>query len=340
MYFLPGTLIPSNRTAITGSPGCVKCSISPETTPCRKRTPGCAGVDTRQDRQAVLVADDNEDMRSYLVQMLGKDYLVYTAENGAVAMEKALEHRPDLLITDVMMPVMDGYELAGRMKGNPALRHIPIIMLTAKAELVNKVEGFESGADDYLVKPFNSKELLARVGTLLRTSGYQRIIARRNSEIEQELDVARLILNKLLPQEIPLVEGYTPSVTYIPMDKVGGDFYDYLHRDGAIQLFIADVSGHGLHAAFLALITKMALDSVTERSSPATVIDAVNGIVCRSTVRNNYVTAFCGTLDTETRILSTATPGIVLPWCTGATAGSSSSLRPGASLWAGSNRWK
>jgi PAS domain S-box-containing protein len=276
-------------------------------------SPGCAGGESRQDRQAVLVADDNEDMRTYLARMLEKDYLVYTAENGAVALEKTLEHRPDILITDVMMPVMDGYELAGRVKGNPAIRHIPIIMLTAKAELVNKVEGFERGADDYLVKPFNSRELLARVGTLLRSSGYQRIIARRNIEIEQELDVARLILNKLLPQEIPPVEGYTPSVTYLPMDKVGGDFYDYLHRDGAIQLFIADVSGHGLHAAFLALITKMALDSVFERSSPAAVIGAVNSIVCRSTVRNNYVTAFCGSLDTENRILKYCNAGHCSP---------------------------
>ncbi len=274
---------------------------------------GCAETTARQDRQAVLVADDNEDMRSYLTRMLEKQYDVHTAENGAAALEKALERRPDLIITDVMMPIMDGYELAGRVKGNPALKQIPVIMLTAKAELSNKVEGFESGADDYLVKPFNSKELLARVGTLLKTSEYQRIIARRNSEIEQELDVARLILNKLLPQEIPLVEGYAPSVTYIPMDKVGGDFYDYLHRDGTIQLFIADVSGHGLHAAFLALITKMALDSVADRSSPAAVIGAVNSIVCRSTVRYNYVTAFCGTLDAETGILKYCNAGHLSP---------------------------
>lgn len=272
-----------------------------------------AGGGTRQDRQIILVADDNEDMRTFLTRMLEKEYIVHAAENGVVALEKALSHRPDLVITDVMMPEMDGYELAGRMKKNPALMYIPIIMLTAKAELVNKVEGFEHGADDYLIKPFNSKELLARVGTLLRSSGYQRIIARRNIEIEHELDVARLILNKLLPQEIPEVDGYTPSVTYLPMDKVGGDFYDYLHSDGTIQVFIADVSGHGLHAAFLAMITKIALDGVADRSSPARVISTINQVVCRSTVKHNYVTAFCCTLDTSTRSLRYCNAGHLSP---------------------------
>jgi len=270
-------------------------------------------VKQKGNLREILVVDDNEDMRAFLVRVLEKEYAVHTAENGRAALEKARARRPDLVITDVMMPEMDGNELTRQIRATPELTHTPVIMVTAKAELTSKVEGLGEGADDYLVKPFNPKELTARVSTLLRSFEYQRIIARRNMEIEQELDVARLILDKLLPQELPRVDGFNPWVTYLPMDKVGGDFYDYTLRDGTIQLFIADVSGHGLHAAFLALITKMALDSVTAWTSPARVIESVNEVVCRSTVRNNYVTAFCCTLDTDTGKLRYCNAGHLEP---------------------------
>jgi len=182
-------------------------------------------------------------------------------------------------------------------------------MITAKAEIANKIKGIEHGADDYLTKPFNSRELMVRIRALLRLYDYQRLISERNREMEYELDMARMILERLLPQAIPGVPGFRTHAACIPMDKVGGDFYDCYEQDGKLYFFIADVSGHGLHGAFLALISKMALDGTRERSAPPLALASVNRAVYRSTVNSNFVTAFFAVLDPATRRLRFSSAG-------------------------------
>jgi serine phosphatase RsbU (regulator of sigma subunit) len=127
------------------------------------------------------------------------------------------------------------------------------------------------------------------------------IIARRNREIEEELETARLLQRRLLPGGALVAPGCRFGAVYIPMDKVGGDFYDHTWTDGSIRLFIADVSGHGLPGAFLATVTKVALDGITERPAAAGVLLKLNDSICRATVRNNYVTAFYCIIDQEMR---------------------------------------
>ena len=123
----------------------------------------------------ILVVEDNHDLRNYIVDLLlhedsngERKYLVYEAENGEKGLKTAAEIIPDLIISDIMMPEMDGYEMCRRIKKNFRTSHVPIIMLTAKAERDDKLEGLETGADDYLLKPFDSKELLIRVRNLIR----------------------------------------------------------------------------------------------------------------------------------------------------------------------------
>ena len=112
----------------------------------------------------ILLADDNADMRAYVGRLLaGEGYVVETAEDGEAALALAREHRPDLILTDVMMPKLDGFGLLRAVRGDPALSGAPVIMLSARAGEEAKVEGLEAGADDYLVKPFAARELLARV---------------------------------------------------------------------------------------------------------------------------------------------------------------------------------
>ncbi|TAL31373.1 MAG: PAS domain S-box protein [Spirochaetes bacterium] len=268
------------------------------------RTEDGGGADTgvSEDRAVtLLVVDDNQEMQSFIGFLLGKEYRLLFASNGEEGLSAAREHRPDLIVTDVMMPVMDGYEMTRLLKSDPALKQIPVLMITAKAELANKIEGLEHGADDYLTKPFNSKELLVRIHSLLRMYEYQRLISARNLEIEYELDMARLILERLLPSQVPLVPGIRTHAVCMPMDKVGGDFYDLYEQDGRLYFFIADVSGHGLHGAFLSLIAKMALDGAREKSAPPLALAAVNRAVYRSTVNSNFVTAFYGVLDVASR---------------------------------------
>jgi CheY-like chemotaxis protein/anti-sigma regulatory factor (Ser/Thr protein kinase) len=129
---------------------------------CRPGEPvvGTAGAD-------VLVVDDNADMRAYLTRLLGRQWTVRTTANGEEALAAVAERAPDIVLTDVMMPRIDGFELLRRLRAEDATRDIPLIMLTARAGQEASVEGLEAGADDYLAKPFRADELLARVRVVL-----------------------------------------------------------------------------------------------------------------------------------------------------------------------------
>ncbi|WP_246064073.1 ATP-binding protein [Blastococcus colisei] len=115
----------------------------------------------------VLVVDDNADMRAYLTRLLGPHWSVRTTANGEEALAAVAERLPDLVLTDVMMPRVDGFELLRALRADPATRHIPVIMLTARAGQEASVEGLQAGADDYLAKPFRADELIARVRVAL-----------------------------------------------------------------------------------------------------------------------------------------------------------------------------
>lgn len=117
----------------------------------------------QEQRTKVLVVDDNADMRDYIRNLLSAEYTVLTAVNGKDALEKIREEKPVLVLSDIMMPVMDGHELLHELKNNPATAHIPVIFLSARAGDEARMEGLQAGADDYLVKPFSAKEVLARI---------------------------------------------------------------------------------------------------------------------------------------------------------------------------------
>src|SRR5581483_2941642 len=116
-------------------------------------------------KRQVLLADDNRDMREYVQRLLAPQYNVTAVENGKVALQHAFAKPPDLVLTDVMMPEMDGFQLLAALRDNPATSTIPIILLSARAGDEARIEGMQHGADDYLVKPFSARELLARVQT-------------------------------------------------------------------------------------------------------------------------------------------------------------------------------
>ncbi len=138
------------------------------------------GQEEDKGKEVVLIVEDNHDMRSFIKENLEGDYRVIQAKNGEEGVNKALEFIPDLIITDVMMPAMNGFELTGMLKMDNKTSHIPIIMLTAKADEESKLKGLDIGVDDYLIKPFSTKELYARVGNLIKL---RRLLKERYNEI-------------------------------------------------------------------------------------------------------------------------------------------------------------
>lgn len=119
----------------------------------------------------ILVAEDEEDLRAFIVALLQKVYVVDAAEDGAEALRLIDENRPDLILTDIMMPGTSGLDLCRAVKGDPSLRHIPIILLTARGENETALEGYESGADDFVPKPFHTQVLLARIRAHIKMRG-------------------------------------------------------------------------------------------------------------------------------------------------------------------------
>jgi DNA-binding response OmpR family regulator len=146
----------------------------------------------RAPKMVVLVVEDNEDLRAQVVDYLSGTYQVLSAENGRLGWEQALASVPDLIVSDVMMPELDGYELLERLKNDDRTSHIPVILLTARSAPESRMQGLKIGADDYLVKPFSLAELLLRIGNGLRTRqlGQKRFMA----------------LSALSPVPIPLEE--------------------------------------------------------------------------------------------------------------------------------------
>jgi len=122
---------------------------------------------SEEEKPTILLADDHEELRAYVSEQLSIRYKIHTAVHGEDALAQSLEHIPDIIVTDVMMPVMDGLELADALKHNALTSHIPVILLTAREDLETKKTGFVTGADQYLVKPFDIEELIARIDSLI-----------------------------------------------------------------------------------------------------------------------------------------------------------------------------
>jgi signal transduction histidine kinase len=174
---------------------------------------------TQDDRPRVLIADDNADMRHYVARLLAGQFQVEAVADGEAALEAARSRHPDLILTDVMMPRLDGFGLLREVRADPRTRGLPVIMLSARAGEESRVEGMEAGADDYLVKPFSAKELLARVSSHVQMARLRREVSdslRRQSERLRRLAAVATRLNAALD-----VTSITGVVTEEARDLIG-----------------------------------------------------------------------------------------------------------------------
>lgn len=167
--------------------------------------------------QRILLVEDNLELAGFISSILSENYQVNHVENGALALEFTLSSMPDLIISDVMMPVMDGYELCRHLKQDIRTSHIPVVLLTAKVSQENLIEGLGVGADDYLTKPFYPTELLLRIHNLLERQQKLR------DRIRQELDLPDEAKGELVPQDIFLTKLYSLLDEHLDDDNFGVD---------------------------------------------------------------------------------------------------------------------
>jgi len=218
----------------------------------------------------VLIADDTEVNRLVLSAILrGAGLEVLQAVDGQQALDLAREHRPDLVLLDVMMPRLDGWQVMAAMKADPALADLPVVFLTSKGETADKIRGLELGAADYVTKPFDAGEVLARVRTQVRLRQLTRSLAEANAElrtrqklIDEDLRAAADIQRALLPRGPLELPGLQATSFFLPSHHVGGDIFSLqrLDADHAV-IWVLDVSGHGVGAAMVTV-------SVAQRLSP------------------------------------------------------------------------
>jgi sigma-B regulation protein RsbU (phosphoserine phosphatase) len=193
----------------------------------------------------IFVVEDERTLRRLLEYRLGKKYEVHTAADGDEALEQIQEILPDLIVSDVMMPNMDGFALQEALQDEKKTRTIPFIFLTAKADNESRQRGERMGVDDYITKPLDIEQLLSRIERLLeRTSMFQSQLGGR---IGQDFS------SKLMPTEMPSEPGYRANFFNSPREHGGGDLFDWMRTDDGAYIFtIGDVMGKGVQAKFYA----------------------------------------------------------------------------------------
>lgn len=185
-----------------------------------------------EPRRTVLVADDNSDMLNYVSDLLSKDYSVMTAVDGFDALEKARTLKPDLILTDVMMPNLDGFGLLGEIREASETQDIPVILLSARAGEEARLEGLNAGADDYLVKPFSAKELVTRISTILQMDRLRTQQNRALKESEERARVARIEAERANESKTAFLANMSHEIR-TPMNSVLG--FTELLRDPTIS---------------------------------------------------------------------------------------------------------
>ena len=258
-----------------------------------------------EEKHVVLLVDDAPANLQIVNSILKDTYKIRVATSGAKALELAKSTpAPDLILLDIVMPEMDGYEVCTRLKEASETRDIPVIFLTGQTETEDETRGFEVGAVDYIHKPFSPPVVKARVHTHLVLREMREQLARQLKAIKEELETARQIQLSILPREIPRIEGLEVAARYIPMTSVAGDFYDFIQVDEKrLGILVADVSGHGMPAALIASMLKIALAAESAHAlDPARVLSGLNQALCGK-FQIHYVTAAYALVDMEKKII-------------------------------------
>ena len=219
-------------------------------------------------RPRILVADDSSLNRKLLLAILSKeDVEVVEAVDGIEALVKARLQKPDLVLLDIMMPGKDGYEVCAELKADPRFASIPVIVLSALNQPADKVRALELGAVDYVTKPFDRAEVLARVRNQLQIQKLtasllqaNRDLVAKQKDLDADLRAAADIQSSLIPRSRPDVASIDMAWRFVPCTSIGGDIFNVVPLDDDhLALYILDVSGHGVPAAMVTVSVAQSL---------------------------------------------------------------------------------
>ncbi len=227
----------------------------------------------------ILIVDDNPTNLDILqTRLRAHNYEVVTAADGEAGLAMAREKQPDLMLLDIMMPKMDGIEVCRRIKEDPSLPFMPIIMVTAKADSKDVVAGLEAGGDEYLTKPVDHAALVARVKSMLRIKELHDTVLEQSAQLRGQLETATKIQSLFWPRMPELKGGGRIWAVSVPATYVGGDLYDVIPlSDDSLLVYVADVSDKGVPAALImaALSTKIRSEAQV-RSEVDELLETVN----------------------------------------------------------------
>jgi len=264
----------------------------------------------------ILIVDDEPFNVDYLEQELEDlNYQTITAVNGKDALEKITTEKPDLVLLDIMMPIMDGFTVLEKVKADAEIRDIPVIVISANDDLQNVVKGIEFGAEDYLPKPFEPTLLKARIQSSLEKKHLRDLQSLYLKSLENELNIAHDIQKEFLPAKLPKVEGWEIASYFKAAKEVAGDFYDaFILPDGNLAFVVADVCGKGIGAAlymtlFRSLIRAASIADQFSNENALNLLTPAHRLLHAMSLANNYVT----TIHAESYMFSTIFIGILDP---------------------------
>ncbi|HXY42314.1 MAG TPA: fused response regulator/phosphatase [Vicinamibacteria bacterium] len=259
----------------------------------------------------VLIVDDAQANIDVLVAALREEYKLAVAIDGEGALRSIEKSLPDLVLLDIVMPGIDGYEVCRRLRAREATRELPIMFLSSLEDVKDKTRGFEVGANDYVTKPFEVLEVKARVRSLLKAKSYADAV---KATAERDLRIAREIQMGILPADVASrVQGTGLDVHALlePAQQVGGDLYEVLRlADDRVMVALGDVSGKGIPAALFMGVTMTLLRSLARQTpSPEAIVRRINDELLNQNPRGMYVTLQCLVIDTARRQVACASAG-------------------------------
>jgi serine phosphatase RsbU (regulator of sigma subunit) len=276
-------------------------------------------------RSRVLIVDDNDDKRELLACIVRRHFDVFEARDGFEALARVESTSPDVILLDVLMPGINGFEVCRRLKADPASAEIPVLFVTVLDQDQNRIDGLELGGEDFINWPVNSSELVARINARIRSSRplnqLRGVVKKQNLVIETdrqdkaateyELAQARLVQQRFMTTVFPQGRGLTFAHRYRPSRQVGGDLFDIVPvNEHEIALLMADVSGHGMPAALITSVAKVLFRTGVEQChGPAAMVRWLNRQIAAYLATGEFLTVFVGWWNGKNRLFSYAGAG-------------------------------